>query len=144
MNCERCKERLSEFEAGELAAEAAEAVQAHLDECDACAQLLAALRSTDQMIHELADDEPPSSLCLRILARVDEHFAPDTAEMPDIMTPEQLARFLHLPLDKLETEGLPGFEIGGVLRFRRDRVLEWIEERERDYERSRIYAKYSA
>jgi len=144
MKCEACRERLSELEAGELNETLAGAIRSHLRDCSACARLLAAMQGVEELAAVLPDGGPSHSLSVRILARVEEWLSPDPQSLPEIMTPEQLARFLNVPLEQLEVGSLPGFEIGGELRFRKDRVLEWIEAREREYERGRIYARFRA
>jgi hypothetical protein len=92
----------------------------------------------------LPDEVSPQSLSLRILSLVEEQSAPSAEEIPEIMTLEQLASFLNISPEDLETENLPGFQIGDELRFRKDRILEWIEEREREYERRLIYDRNRA
>ena len=142
MNCDDCLERLSPFEAGELTTDLAEQVQQHLTECAGCSRLVEALRTASTWVDRLQDDEPTRSVCVRILAEVDELLAPDLAEAPEIMTPEQLARFLRVPLAELDEviDTIPGFEIGGELRFRRERVVEWINEREQARARRALYS----
>ena len=142
MNCDDCLERLSPFEAGELATDLAEQVQQHLAECAGCSRLLEALRRTGEWVDRLRDDQPPRSVCVRILAEADELLAPVLDEAPEIMTPEQLARFLRVPLADLADviDTIPGFEIGDQLRFRRERVVEWINERERARARRSLYS----
>jgi len=144
MKCEACRERLSELETGELGEALAKGVRDHLRDCGECSRLLAAMQATVELTADLPDGGPSRSLSMRILARVEEWLSPDPQSLPEIMTPEQLARFLNVPLEQLEIESLPGFEISGELRFRKDRVLEWIETREREYERGLIYAQYRA
>ena len=146
MNCESCREKLSELLAGELDAIHAAGVRQHLADCPSCARLLEAMRTTADMTDRLLDMDPPRALCLRIMAQTGDGFGPDLAAAPEIMTPEQLARFLQVPLAKLEDEigALPSFEIAGELRFRKDRLLEWIEERERSRECDRVYTRLRA
>ena len=54
-------------------------------------------------------------------------------DLPEIMTPAEVAAFLRIPLDDLEEvfDELPSFEFAGHVRVRRERLLEWIEQRER-------------
>ncbi|MDP6353581.1 MAG: helix-turn-helix domain-containing protein [Planctomycetota bacterium] len=144
MTCETCKNLLSEFDSKELEENISHQVQGHLESCPACTVLLSALKQTDSLLAKLDDEEPPRSLCLRILNEVDDEKGLVSTDLPDIITPEQLARFLRLPLQKLETENLPAFEIGGEVRYRRDCVLRWMEDRERDYERRMITAQFAA
>ena len=146
MNCEQCQELLSEFEAGELTEEQAANVHKHVEQCNECSELLKAIEVSTELVCELADEEPSRAMSLRVLGKVDEMLAPDLTDAPDILTPELLAKFLGISLEQLEDDIhlIPGFEIAGNLRFRKERVIEWIEERERDRERQRLYRQIKA
>lgn len=146
MNCEQCQKLLSEFEADELTEEHAAKVHKHVDQCCECSELLRALEVSTALVCKLIDEEPPRSMSLRVLGKVDEMLSPDLTDAPDILSPELLARFLGISLERLEDDIhlIPGFEIAGQLRFRKERVLEWIEERERVRERQRFYRQIKA
>ena len=70
----------------------------------------------------------------------------DPIEVPEIMTPAQVCDFLQLTPDKFDevVERLPGFEIAGELRFRRTRIVEWIERREADRDREVLVSQLRA
>ena len=53
------------------------------------------------------------------------------------MTLDEVAAFLRIdPSDLGEVaEELPAFELGGQVRVRRERLIEWIQQRERAYTR---------
>ena len=53
------------------------------------------------------------------------------------MTLDEVAAFLRLSDAQLDevVEELPAFELGGQLRVRRQRLIEWLQQRERDYAR---------
>ena len=55
-------------------------------------------------------------------------------------TPEEAAAFLRVSSDEitLELDSLPVFRIGNRLRIRRNRLLQWIEEREKSCFRKRV------
>ena len=55
------------------------------------------------------------------------------------MTLAEVAEFLRVSPDALAEvmEELPAFEVGGQVRVRRARLVEWVAERERNYARSR-------
>ena len=144
--CTTYRETLSAFDAAELDPDLTAQVEKHVSECAECSRLLRTVRKATDLVSRLVDEEPARSVCVRILGEVDRFLAPDLADAPEIMTPEQLARFLHVPLGKLDDriETIPGFEIGGELRFRKERVLEWIEQREQERERRTIYSQLRA
>ena len=56
---------------------------------------------------------------------------------PEVMTLDEVAAFLRVGPDELAevVELLPAFELAGRIRVRRARLIEWIEQRERDYTR---------
>ena len=146
MTCNECREQLSEFEAGELSGDAARAVEAHVATCRDCAGLLQALTETARMTEGLREEWPVRSMSVRILKAADELFGPDLADAPEIMTPEDVARFLRVSAEGLESAmaSLPAFDIGGRLRYRKARIIEWIEEQEQMRERGMFYAQLRA
>ena len=143
MNCNDVRGMLSELEAGELSETISGEVRNHLHSCAECSRLLAALRTASGLVDRLPEEEPSRACSFRIRRAVDELLGPEFSQSPEILTPEELARFLRIPDEKLdqEIEAIPGFEIAGELRFRKDRVLQWIEEREKDRERAALYTQ---
>jgi len=146
LNCRNCRERLSAYDARELDETGTAEVEKHLEACRECAGLLDAIRYTSKLTARLVDEDTPRVLCLRVLDAVGNSTAPDPANAPEIMTSEDLARFLRVTAADLEDElvSIPAFEIAGELRFRRDHVLEWIEEREEARTRQQEYARLRA
>ena len=144
--CEAYRDLLSGYEAGELAAPAARRVETHLSACPACSRLLQAVRRTTHGIGQLADMPPSRSMSVRVLGQVDAMRTPDLGQAPAVMTPEDVARFLRVsPAALAEViDTIPGFDIGGELRFRKERVEEWIQQRERDRDRRAIYSRLRA
>jgi transcriptional regulator with XRE-family HTH domain len=59
---------------------------------------------------------------------------------PEIMTLDEVAEFLRLAPDQLEeiASRLPAFELAGQIRVRRERLVEWLEQRELVYVRRNI------
>ena len=58
--------------------------------------------------------------------------APD-APLPDVMTLEEVARYLRVDVEAIlaQIDDLPAFEFAGRLRFRKESLERWMEERER-------------
>ena len=58
---------------------------------------------------------------------------------PEIMTLDEVAEFLRVSVDDLEevATDLPAFEIGGQVRVRRSKLVQWVEARARTYARQR-------
>ena len=65
----------------------------------------------------------------------------DTVTLSPIMTPNEVAEYLHIhytTLYRLIRRGkIPSFKIGSDYRFRRDEIEKWIAEKERQQERSK-------
>ena len=133
MNCDTCRDQLSEFDAGELSRGAHEEVERHVASCGECRDLLRAMRHATALARRLPDEAPARSRCVRILAQVSGLLSAGLPDAPEVMTPEELARFLKVPPGALDdwVEDIPAFEVAGQLRFRKSRVLEWIEANER-------------
>jgi len=132
MECETSYEELSAFAAGD-----AEHLGDHVRTCAACRARLAALRRVDRDLRLLQQPGPSAGAVLatrRLIARETRG-----AGGPEIMTLSEVAEFLRVPPDALAevADDLPAFEIGGQVRVRRTRLIEWIAERERSYARSR-------
>lgn len=70
MKCHQVQERLSEYLDGELDAEQARAVQAHLPGCAACARELAGLRAVVQELHSLPPAQVPGGLCSAVMEQL--------------------------------------------------------------------------
>lgn len=134
--CTRFAELLSSFAAADLDEADREAVAAHVAACPDCA---AAVRRYEALASlataEAAAPPPPlpSSLARTIRSRA-PHTAPTAPVVEhDVMTLDEVAVYLRVPLQALEPElpTMPVFELGGRLLCRRVALLEWIEERER-------------
>lgn len=146
MDCERCRERLSEYEARELAPAENEAVRRHLDGCEACRRRREELARLMEAVDTLPEEEPAETVSFAVRREVDRLLAPGLAAAPEIMTLEEVARYLRVSVEAMEEElaDLPAFEVAGELRFRKDRVAEWIRRREDDHVREMASAEIGA
>lgn len=72
MNCEQCRDILSELLEGELAPSAEAEARAHLAECPHCARALAELRALVSALRGLPEVEPPAELRARLRRIPDE------------------------------------------------------------------------
>ena len=128
MECDISYEDLAAFAAGD-----AEHLVEHVRTCPACRERLAAMERVDRDLRLLPRPEPSAGAVLaarRAVARETRGVAG-----PEIMTLAEVTEFLRVPPDALaEVAGeLPAFEIGGQVRVRRARLIEWIAGRERAY-----------
>jgi len=126
MKREEWRERQDAREAGE--SDAAEAAAGRVE------RLAAALR----------DPDLPQAARLRVLAAARARREPPGAT-PEVMTPDELAGFLRVAPEELDEviADIPGFEVAGRLRFRRERVEAWMAERERLRENEILFGRLS-
>lgn len=139
--CEDREELLSLHATGELEEVSRRELDGHLAGCAACREALEQFRDLTRLSAAAGAPSIDPGAASQVLARVRTALAADDAagqpvpeqEVPEVMTLEDAARFLRVPLEDLtsELDSLPVFEIGGHLRLRRERLLEWIAERER-------------
>lgn len=93
----------------------------------------AELQRVDQLMRELHREEPSVADLLRVRRNISTATAPPQDK--DILTVEEVGKILRLSPRELDTvlPDLPAFELAGRIRIRRERLLEWIEEREKAY-----------
>ncbi len=135
MNCDVTYEELAALAAGDLPADREAEVLLHLPDCPRCRNRMEAVRRADAALKALPPCEPPVRAVLaarRALAGVVRQPAP-----AEVMTLEEVGEFLRLTPDQLDqvAEELPAFELAGQVRIRRAALLEWVQQRERDYAR---------
>ena len=137
MNCEITYEQLAAMVIGELDAKQAADICEHIAQCEHCRNRLAALNRIDEILITLRPLRPSASTVLATRRALAPEIRPAPAS--EIMTLEDMAEFLRITPEQLGeiVEELPAFELAGQIRVRRDRLLEWIQQRERDYNRQR-------
>jgi len=157
MQCERIKDRLTEFVDKEMSDDEYKAFQAHLDECEDCRKELEEIQSVLDACKQWKDIKPskdwdfelqrkmikakrPLEMEVELLRsaiiglsqrmqKIEERQTslPPTLE-GEIMTIEELARYLRLSVDKVYDmiDQIPRFQIGYEFRFVRESVDRWI------------------
>lgn len=135
MTCD--PELLLAFLDGELSAEAAAELACHLAACAACRQTLVSLHQSESGLNALAAATPASDSLAQIQRRVRQELG--MVREREILTIEEAAGFLRLQPDELATvlDDLPWFELAGQIRFRREALVDWARERERECRRER-------
>lgn len=138
MACEVTYEELARFEAGEAEATRAGWLKEHIVSCAQCGRRIAALRRTDAALRSLRVVQPSAGVLWNVRRLLSRELG--GGGTPEVMTLEDVARFLHVPPERLaeEADDLPAFEIGGEVRVRRTRLMEWIRQRERAYGRRAV------
>jgi anti-sigma factor RsiW len=135
VNCDVTYEELAAYVAGEASPDRVEVLRTHHAQCERCRSRIAALRRSDALLAATHRPEPGVEALLatrRALTRTIRRL-----QVSEIMTLEDVAAFLRIDADALEdiAEELPAFELGGQIRVRRQKLIEWIEQREQSYAR---------
>lgn len=135
MSCEITLEKLAAYAAGDLEAAGVAEIDQHLSDCQECRQRMELLSRTDAALTTLSPAQPSASGLLATRRALSETIRP--RRHPEIMTLPEAADFLRITSDQLGEvmESLPAFELAGQIRVRRARLIEWVEQRERDYSR---------
>lgn len=162
MECKEIRDRLTEFLDEELPDDIQKTIRAHLDECEECRKELESFRNVLNVCHQWKGIQPsrdwesefkrkltktqrPPEMEIEILRsaviglsqriqKIEERNAlPPTLES-EIMTVEELARYLRLSVDKVFEiiDQIPKFHIGYDYRFVRESVDRWIRSLEKD------------
>jgi anti-sigma factor RsiW len=144
MNCPVTYEELAAFTAGDTEAARLSGLEDHLDRCGDCRERLKVLRNADAALRSLFQEEPPDRAIRAAWREAVEEIA--WAFGHEVMTLAEVAAFLRVPQDDLETLAaeLPAFELAGRIRVRRTKLLEWIEERERLHRRSALESELAS
>jgi len=138
MKCEITYDELALFDAEEVAGERADELKGHVASCPECRRRLDDIREADSLVKGLRRHGPSPEALLETRRALSREVR--GRGDPEIMTLEEAAGFLRVSATELDVEdwGLPVFEIGGRLRVRRTRLIEWIENRERAFVRGSV------
>ena len=133
MACDVTYEELASFSAGDLSEPRGQRVREHLEGCGSCQRRLAALGRADAILSAIVQAPPPEDAVDRARVAV----LREVRGTPEIMTLAEVADFLRVKGDDLQeiADELPAFELAGQVRVRRAKLIEWIEQRERDHMR---------
>jgi hypothetical protein len=137
MDCDVTHEQLAAYGAGDADAELAARIEEHLPSCEACRRLLEAIGQTDSALRLLPRIAPPAAALLAARQALSAEL--HRAGAPEVLTIEEAAQFLRVSPDDLDDvmPELPVFEVGGQIRVRRSKMIQWIEKRERAHARER-------
>lgn len=143
MKCDFSYEDLAQYAAGELGAVTAAELAEHLAGCPQCTRRLAALTQADAALRALPPVAPAAEALLTCRHALAQELR--RGPEPEVMTLDQVGAYLALePAALAEIAGeLPAFELAGQVRIRRSKLLEWIAQRERDYQRHQLTSRLS-
>jgi excisionase family DNA binding protein len=161
VECEEIRDRLTEFLDEELFDDIKKTIQAHLDECEECRKELESFRNVLNVCHQWKGIQPsrewesefkrkltktqrPPEMEIEILRsaviglsqriqKIEERNAlPPTLES-EIMTVDELARYLRISADKVfeMIDQIPRFSVGYEIRFVRESIDRWIRSLEK-------------
>lgn len=143
MACNVTYEELSAWKAGDLPASKAQRIAAHTAACAACRAKLDMLNEVDLILRSQPAPVPSADALLAARHRLTE--VTGAGNTSEIMTIDEAARFLRLTPEQMGEliEELPAFELAGQIRIRRQKLLEWVKQREQSYTRE-IAARWTA
>ncbi len=97
---------------------------------------LAGLRAVDAALRSLPPERPSAETILAARRLLSEETRPRRES--EILTLEEVAAFLRIEPEEMRpfVTDLPAFELGGQIRVRRSKLLEWVEHRERQFSRT--------
>ena len=138
MDCKVTYEELAGWKAGNLPAPRARWIKAHTVACATCRTRLNTLDQSDLLLRSLSVPGPAAGAILAARRRLTGVTQPVTTA--EILTMEEAAEFLRLTPEQVGEliEELPAFELAGQIRIRRQKLLDWIEQRERGYTRQTV------
>lgn len=133
MTCNTDDEELADYSLGELAPVRQTAITAHVQACPACRQRLVELAHADALLQATPRYEPGDAMVLELRRSLAEVVRP--ARLPQVLSPNQVAEFLAIPLEDVYDilPDIPAFRIGLRVRVRREKLLAWVEAQERSY-----------
>jgi hypothetical protein len=134
MTCEVSFFELSEYQAGHKS----DRLEKHITECEICRRRIATLTQMDQSLRTFDLQKLSDQAALQIRKTLSREIRGSAC--PEIMTLTDVANFLRLSPTQLEEiiDELPAFELAGQIRVRRTRLIDWIEQRERDFFQTNI------
>lgn len=133
INCGITYDRLTALAAGDLEEKDQTEIQKHISRCPQCQKRMVMIKEADSTLQSLSPVKPAAAAVLMARRAISE--VTRNASRIEIMTLDEVADFLRITPDELGeiVEQLPAFELAGRIRVRRARLIEWIQQRERDF-----------
>ena len=132
MTCVECQQLLSQLQKDELGEQDTQEAAAHVTACPICRERLDALQQLDALLRAVPTPPPHLATLLSVREQVHRAVLGD-----EILDADQVATYLKLSPEEVmnSLDELPCFEVAGRVRFRRDTLLRWIENRETEHRR---------
>lgn len=143
MKCPDFRTRMPAYIDGDLPQQEREALENHLAKCRSCHRQFDSLKQGDAALASLGQLPVPAGILNQARAEITTGSGLET--LSEIMTLNEVAAFLKIDSRVLGdlVEQLPLFELAGNLRIRRQALLDWIRERERDFARTHLQGELS-
>ena len=124
---------------GELIGAQLALFEAHLSTCPECQSEILRLAQLRSIMKEHLDFRLSDDADIRIRVRLNQRDA-SRQSFGEILDMEEAARFLSIPITEMATVAgrLPGFEIDGRLRFRKEQLLRWVAEQEKGLSQNKL------
>jgi hypothetical protein len=131
-------EKLELYFDGELDEHESCEFQLHLEFCESCRKELDELGTIRASLQSFTHIQLPDESDLRIRRNL-RTGSDQLSTRDEILDIEGVARFLKVSVTDVVDilDQLPSFEVGGKIRFRRDRIIEWIKDQEKKLVRER-------
>jgi len=137
MECEEYRELFPEYLKEELDVHTADRMHQHIETCPECRKAFRESAELDTLFARLPVYEPSPESVLHIRAEtIYKELKPEKrTDFGEVMDIEELAEFFRVTVDIIEEyiSDIPCFELGGKLLFRKKRIEQWMEDRERDF-----------
>jgi len=136
MTCDLCRERIWDYCAGDLPADEAASVEAHLAECASCRQAESEVRRICEAASGLTHADEDRALWLQTKEAIREELGRQgrgDAAFGPVMNADDLARYLKVDVSVIyrRLDEIPHFELEGTILFRRESVDAWLSSMER-------------
>ncbi len=136
MDCKNFLEIVSEFENGELPEKLHEEAEKHMSGCPKCKDELKNFKKVISLCRDSMDAKLSLSRTLKMSSSISRLLSEgrEPAFSP-VLTMHDLSNYLRVSGDVIETylNEIPCFELGGQILFRKEKVDEWIREREQKF-----------
>jgi len=131
--------RVNEYLDGKLSEEVTGCFLDHKNHCAKCSAYLQKYEMFLESLRDNLENELSDDADLRIRSTLHKTITPQ-ASTPEILDIEGVAQFLNLSVSQVADilDQLPAFEIGGRIRFRRDRIVAWARDREEKLSKERL------
>jgi len=136
MNCDACRQKISEYVEGDLPEKERLEVRKHAERCKQCRKELHIYERMTSLTANIQRHTPGTDVVLKISESIHRATRRQRrTEFGPVLDMTELADFLRVDRETIGQylDEIPCFELGGKLLFRRKSIEEWIEKRETSF-----------